>query len=78
MLLEDIVRMLKTLINYKESEIVHTFSTPDHSPAIVVIYKSDINEFEVTYIKTQTVKNYTDINLLANEIEIFMNPIPVS
>ncbi|TMU87543.1 hypothetical protein FGG79_05315 [Bacillus sp. BHET2] len=69
MSLENIVTMLKTLKEFKDSEIVHTISSYDHSPVMTVTYQLDTERFQITYVDSMKVEEYTDINLLATTIE---------
>ncbi|MBW3114674.1 MULTISPECIES: hypothetical protein [Bacillaceae] len=69
MSLENIVTMLKTLKEFKESEIVHTISDHDNSPIMTVTYQLDLERFQITYVDTMKVEEFTDISLLATTIE---------
>ena len=69
MSLENIVTMLKTLKEFKESEIVHTISDHDNSPVMTVTYQLDLERFQITYVDTMKVEEFTDISLLATTIE---------
>ncbi|MGM0750680.1 MAG: hypothetical protein ACQET6_02055 [Bacillota bacterium] len=69
MSLENIVTMLKTLKEFKDSEIVHTISNHDHSPVMTVTYQLDTECFQITYLDSMKVEKYTDISLLATTIE---------
>ncbi|CAN7401764.1 hypothetical protein [Rossellomorea sp. LjRoot5] len=69
MSLENIVTMLKTLKEFKESEIVHTISDHEHSPVMTVTYHLDRECFRITYVDSMKVEEFTDISLLASTIE---------
>ncbi|MBN8191192.1 DUF1797 family protein [Bacillus sp. NTK074B] len=69
MSLENIVTMLKTLKEFKESEIVHTISDHENSPVMTVTYHWDTECFQITYVDTMKVEEFTDISLLATTIE---------
>ncbi|MCA1058865.1 hypothetical protein LCL96_07960 [Rossellomorea aquimaris] len=69
MSLKNIETMLKTLKEFKESEIVHTISDYEHSPIMTVTYHSDTESFQITYVESMKVEIYTDISLLATTIE---------
>jgi uncharacterized protein YkuJ len=69
MSLENIVTMLKTLKEFKESEIVHTISNHEHSPVMTVTYHMDTECFRITYVDSMKVEEFTDISLLATTIE---------
>ncbi|WP_044337171.1 hypothetical protein [Rossellomorea aquimaris] len=69
MSLENIVTMLKTLKEFKDSEIVHTISNHDHSPVMTVTYQLDTECFQITYLDSMKVEKYKDISLLATTIE---------
>ncbi len=73
---DTILRMLKTQIDFKESEIIHTFSSEDQTPVLSVIYHFDTETFLLTYIETQQTKKYTDIIKLADIIERHLNQQP--
>jgi uncharacterized protein YkuJ len=77
MSLENIVTMLKTLMEFKESEIVHTISDQEHSPVMTVTYHLDTECFRITYLDTMKVKEFTDISLLATTIEniVLLEPV---
>lgn len=69
MSLENIVTMLKTLKEFKDSEIVHTISNHDRSPVMTVTYQLDTDCFQITYVDSMKVEEFTDIRLLATTIE---------
>ncbi|MGM0863211.1 MAG: hypothetical protein ACQEWF_00880 [Bacillota bacterium] len=69
MSLENIVTMLKTLKEFKDSEIVHTISSHDHSPVMTVTYQLDWDCFQITYMDSMKVEEFIDIRLLATTIE---------
>ncbi|MFI8687046.1 hypothetical protein [Rossellomorea sp. NPDC077527] len=69
MSLKNIETMLKTLKEFKESEIVHTISDHEHTPVMTVTYHSDTASFQITYVESMKVEIYTDISLLATTIE---------
>jgi uncharacterized protein YkuJ len=73
---DTIVRMLKTQVDFKESEIVHTFTSEDQTPVLSVIYHFDTETFLLTYIDSQRTKKYTDIIELAHKIERCLNQQP--
>jgi uncharacterized protein YkuJ len=73
---DTIVRMLKTQVDFKESEIVHTFTSEDQTPVLSVIYHFDTETFLLTYIDSQRTENFTDIIKLANKIEQYLNQQP--
>ncbi|BCB03646.1 hypothetical protein [Bacillus sp. KH172YL63] len=66
---ENIVTMLKTLKEFKDSEIVHTISNKDSSPIITVTYQLNTERFIITYVDSMKVEEFTDIRLLASTIE---------
>jgi uncharacterized protein YkuJ len=73
---DTIMRMLKTQVDFKESEIVHTFTSEDQTPVLSVIYHFDTETFLLTYIDSQRTKKYTDIIELAHKIERCLNQQP--
>ncbi|NQD68295.1 hypothetical protein HP456_20515 [Bacillus haikouensis] len=77
MSLETIVRMLDTQVNFKESEIIHTFCSNDQTPVLSVNYHFDTEMFLLTYIETQRTEKYTTIDKLADTIDRFLNPQPL-
>ncbi|UII58251.1 hypothetical protein LS684_21805 (plasmid) [Cytobacillus spongiae] len=76
MSLENIVTMLKTLKEFKDSEIVHTISTQDHSPIMTVTYQSDTECFQITYVESRKVEKYTNLSQLAATIESIIHLEP--
>ncbi|MBH9965248.1 hypothetical protein [[Bacillus] enclensis] len=74
---DTIVRMLKTQVDFKESEIVHTFHSTTKTPILSVIYHFDTETFLLTYIDTQQTEKYTNINELAGIIERYLNKQPL-
>jgi uncharacterized protein YkuJ len=77
MSLENIVTMLKTLKEFKESEIVHTISDHEHSPVMTVTYDLDTECYCITNLDTMKVEEFTDISLLATTIEsiVLLEPV---
>lgn len=69
--------MLKTQVDFKESEIIHTFYSEDQRPVLSVIYLFDTETFLLTYKETEQAKRYTDINKLADNIERYLNQQPL-
>ncbi|QTC42601.1 hypothetical protein I7V34_04925 [Bacillus sp. V3] len=74
---DTIVRMLKTQVDFKESEIVHTFHSTTKTPILSVIYHFDTETFLLTYIDTQQSEKFTNINELAGIIERYLNKQPL-
>ncbi|MGR3764240.1 hypothetical protein [Rossellomorea sp. NS-SX7] len=74
---DTILRMLKTQVDFKESEIIHTFYSEDQRPVLSVIYHFDTETFLLTYKETEQAKRYTDINKLADNIERYLNQQPL-
>ncbi|OAT82648.1 hypothetical protein A6P54_08895 [Bacillus sp. MKU004] len=74
---DTIVRMLKTQVDFKESEIVHTFHSTTKTPILSVIYHFDTETFLLTYIDTQQTEKFTNINELAGIIERYLNKQPL-
>jgi uncharacterized protein YkuJ len=74
---DTIVRMLKTQVDFKESEIIHTFHSTTKKPVLSVIYHFDTETFLLTYINTQQKEKFTDINELAGIIERYLNKQPL-
>ncbi|WP_341980615.1 hypothetical protein [Rossellomorea oryzaecorticis] len=68
--------MLKTQVDFKESEIVHTFTSEDQKPVLSVIYHFDTETFLLTYIETQRIEKFTNIIKLADIIEQYLNQQP--
>lgn len=73
---DTIVRMLKTQVDFKESEIVHTFTSEEQTPVLSVIYHFDTETFLLTYIESQRTEKYTDIIKLADIIERYLKQQP--
>jgi hypothetical protein len=74
---DTIVQMLNTQVNFKESEIVHTFCSKDQIPVLSVRYHFDTEKFLLTYIETQRTVKYTAINKLADSIDRYLNQLPL-
>jgi uncharacterized protein YkuJ len=74
---DTIVRMLKTQVDFKESEIIHTFHSTTKTPILSVIYHFDSETFLLTYLDTQQVESFTDINELAGSIERYLKKQPL-
>ncbi|MFL8936806.1 hypothetical protein ACKA06_08420 [Rossellomorea oryzaecorticis] len=74
---DTIVRMLKTQVDFKESEIVHTFHSTTKTPILSVIYHFDTETFLLTYNDTQQTEKFTNINELAGIIERYLNKQPL-
>jgi hypothetical protein len=74
---DTVLRMLNTQMNFKESEIIHTFCSKDQTPVLSVIYHFDTESFLLTYIETQRTEKYTAINKLADTIDQYLNQQPL-
>jgi uncharacterized protein YkuJ len=74
---DTIIRMLKTQVDFKESEIIHTFHSTTKTPLLSVIYHFDTETFLLTYIETQQTEKFTDINELAGIIERYLTKQPL-
>ncbi|KSU62709.1 hypothetical protein AS034_11415 [[Bacillus] enclensis] len=74
---DTIVRMLQTQVDFKESEIVHTFHSTTKTPILSVIYHFDTETFLLTYNDTQQTEKFTNINELAGIIERYLNKQPL-
>ncbi|MEG9296883.1 hypothetical protein V6B33_10495 [Mangrovibacillus sp. Mu-81] len=74
---DTVLRMLNTQMNFKESEIIHTFCSKDQTPVLSVIYQFDTETFLLTYIETQRTEKYTAINKLADTIDQYLNQQPL-
>jgi uncharacterized protein YkuJ len=74
---DTIVQMLNTQMDFKESEIIHTFCSKDQTPVLTVIYDFDTETFMLTYIETQRTENYTAIDQLAETIDQYLNQQPL-
>ncbi|MCA1053721.1 hypothetical protein LCM10_01885 [Rossellomorea aquimaris] len=73
---DTIVRMLKTQLDFKESEIIHTFYAKDQQPVLSVEYLYISEVFLITYLRTNETIEYTEINIIADIIDRYLNEYP--
>lgn len=72
MSIESIVKMLETLCYYKDVEITHTFSR-DELPLLKVCYVKNTETLQITFLQSQTVDCYEDVEEAASIIEKLIN-----
>ncbi|MFY0805703.1 hypothetical protein [Peribacillus frigoritolerans] len=68
---QHIITMLKTLKEFEISQITLTFNDQSNKPVVKVAYIS--NSYRVTYIESQFVETYNDINSTLSAINSAIN-----
>lgn len=72
MSIDSIIKMLETLCYYKDVEITHTFSE-NELPLLKVCCVKNTETMQMTFIQSQTVEYYEDVQEAAAIIEKSIN-----
>ncbi|WP_064093473.1 hypothetical protein [Rossellomorea aquimaris] len=75
---KNIVTMLETLMEFKESEIVHSFNSADQTQLFTVTYIEDTSSFELINTETNQKEQYSNIHDLAVYIDNIIHLTPVN
>lgn len=70
---ESLVTMLKTLLKYNEVQIEHTFRMNDQ-PQITVKCVKGTHTIEITYLDSQTIHLFDNLEEAAEAIQLIINP----
>ena len=69
---ESLLNMLETLCKYNNVQIEHTFSN-NNQPQISVKCVKDTQIIEITYLDSQTIKFFENLEEAAEEIQQIIN-----